>query len=153
MAKAYRYARLTTERIAYYSGFERPGSAPPPGEQPPLVRDLFPVHAQDPLSLAPGEPDIRGFAVNTPNGDTIGHIEALLADAVPLTLPYAYVRTTDGRLVVVPTDQLTFFTQQAITVLEWGKPALLNAPEAKFEAADSDRADHYWAEIRRQHAA
>jgi hypothetical protein len=123
------------------------------GIQPPMTRELVAVACDDPLIFAEEVPDIRGFAVNTPKGNTLATVSGFLADTVNSVLPYAYICTPDGRTLVVPTNQFMFYPDNGIVTLEGGIDALRNCPEAKLNAEDAAQADQYWGAYRRQNAA
>lgn len=123
------------------------------GVQPPLIRDLIPIRKNDAITFAPDETDIRGFAVNTPNGDTLGSVEGFLIDAAQSVVPYAYVKVRGGDTVVVPTNQFTVYPDLRLVVLEGGINILQNAPKAQLNKSDAQNADRYWGDIRRNRAA
>ncbi len=152
MAHLYRYQR-PTEHLEYYLHFEYKGSPPPPDVQLPHVQDLVPVRLDDPLTFADGETDIRRFAVNTPNGNTLGSVVGFLVDEVNNIVPFAYVRLSGEHTVVVPTDQLTLFVDRSLVTLEGGLEALRGAPKAAYDYTDAPQASRYWIEYRQRHAA
>lgn len=152
MAHEYHYHQPSV-RLEFYTVFEDQGSPPPPGDQPAFVHDFVPVRQDDSLTFARGETDIRQFPLNTPNGDTLGTVIGYLVDTAHDTIPYAYVQFTGERVVVVPTNQLMIYPEQCITILEGGIEALRSAPDARFDLADAQKADHYWLEYRQRHAA
>ncbi len=148
---SYRYHREAPQLDFFHTSEQY--TAGVPSTQPPRLHDYLPVHADDPLTFAPGVSDIRGFAVNTPDGDTLGRVTALLADAAAELVAYAYVTLPESRMVVVPTWWLTLRPEQGIVIIEGGIPALSNAPEATFTADDAIRADRYWISYLRDQAA
>ncbi|MHB9129621.1 MAG: hypothetical protein ACYDBB_00845 [Armatimonadota bacterium] len=155
MAQGYTYQREGME-VSYDAAsydFAEMHNDGTPAEMPPLVRDLFPVKEQDSLEFEPGVTDLRLYLVNTPNGDTIGTICGYLADGTHYTLPYLYVKTSEGKVVIVPTDQVFMFIDQCLVTLEGGKTALDGAPQAEFTQNDAVRAERYWGDFRRRNAA
>lgn len=152
MEHRYRYHRPGVQ-LEYYTLAESQSSPPPPGVQPPLVHDLFVVREKEPLAFAPGEPDLRGFIVQSSTGDPLGQIVGFLADEAAHTIPYLYVAMTEGRTVVVPSDQVTIFPDLHRVTLEGGLEALKGTPDARFAVSDAEPADHYWHRFRRRNAA
>ena len=111
MAKEFRYHRQGP-RLEFYTDiydFSEQHPAVADGEQPPLRSSLTIIGENEPLDFAPGEPDIRGFAVNTPNGNTLGMIQGFLIDTMQVVVPYAYVLTLEACTVVVPTNQFMLY--------------------------------------------
>lgn len=154
MMKGYRY-RDERLPLQYYSEpYDNVALsvAGQPPTQPPLFRDLNPIQREDTLTFAEGVPDIRGFAVNTPDGDTLGTVEGFLADTAHHTLPYLYI-SFEGRTVVAPTDQAMIYPDQCLLTLEGGKSVLNGAPIAQFDAVDAEQAERYWRDYRRRNAA
>ena len=155
MAEEYRYHRSGV-RLEFYTmpyDFNEQHFANEPGEQPPLEHRFMMFDRSEVIAFADDLPDIRDYAVNTPNGHTLGKIVGLLADTANGVIPYAYVQVTDGRIVVVPTNQFMLFPNMKLVTLEGGQEALRYAPDAGRDAGDAARADRYWVEYRRQNAA
>lgn len=153
MADTFRYTRPTEHLELYSAGWSGEGSPPPPTTAPVSIRDLSVVHIDDTVKFAKGEPDLRQFAVNTPEGNTIGAVMGFLADGQNHTLPFLYVVIEGGRIVVVPVDQVTAYPNQHLVTLEGGKEALFNAPDAQYNPEDAGRSLQYWMNYRRRNAA
>lgn len=151
MASSYRYTRKAPHLDFFQSADQY--NAGVPNMQPPLHREYLPVHLDDALTFAPGVPDIRGFEVNTPNGDTLGRITAYLVDTASGEIAYAYVTMAGPRMVVVPTWWFTIMAERRLVTMEGGLPVLFQAPEATFTADDATRADRYWISYLRDQAA
>lgn len=123
------------------------------GVQPPFIRDLIPVLEKGVVDFAEGDPDILGFTVNTPAGDTLGTIVGYLVDSAQSVVPYAYVKVRDGKTVVVPTTMFMIYPDVKLVTLEGGIKTLSNAPDALMDKTDAERADRYWGDFRRDQAA
>jgi len=155
MAEGYRYYRSAV-RLEFYTmpyDFGEQHFENETGEQLPFEHSFIAFDRSEVIAFADDLPDIRDYAVNTPNGNLMGKIVGFLADTANLLIPYAYVQVTDGRIVVVPTNQFMFYPNMQLVTLEGGQEALRYAPDASRTAGDAARADRYWVEFRRQNAA